>query len=111
MHFRVFYFFQRSDESVASTDPLEMSTKSIREKLLCRLQSEDDHLGILDARDNLLQILRDPGQDRYWVELPLEAARASYGRYMNLAEVEELILGLPSVLERSRIPGMEYRPW
>jgi len=111
MHFRVFYFFERPGESVASTSPVAMSVKSIVAQLLCRLHSEDDYLGIMDARDNVLQILCDPGQDRYWVELPLDAAKASYGRYMTFAEVEELILDLPPVLDRSRIPDMEYRPW
>ena len=111
MHFRVFYFFERSGESIVSTSPVEMSVKSIREELLPRLHCEDDYLGIMDARDNVLQILRDSGQDRYWVELPLEAARASYGRYMSISEVEELILDMPRVLDRSRIPGLEYRPW
>lgn len=111
MHYRVFYFFERSGESVTSTSPVEMSASSIREQLLHRLSCDDDYLGLMDARDNVLQILRDPGAERYWVELPMEAARASYGRYMVLAELEELILDLPRVLDRSEIPGMEYRPW
>jgi hypothetical protein len=111
MHFRVFYFFQSSGESVASTAPLEMSAKAIRDQLLCRLHFEDDYIGIMDAGDNLLQILCDPRQDRYWVELPLEEAKASFGRYMVFAEVEGFILGLPRVLGRDRIPGMEYRAW
>ena len=111
MHYRVFYFFERSGESVASTSPVEMSAKSIRDELLQCLRSEDDYLGIIDARDNVLQILRIPDQDRYWVELPIDEARASYGRHMMLVEVEELILGLPAVLDRTGIPGMEYRPW
>jgi hypothetical protein len=111
MHYRVFYFFDRSGESISSTSPIEMSAKSIREQLLYRLHSNDDYLGIMDARDNVLQILRDPVEDRYWVELPLDAARASYGRYMGLNDLEELILGLPAVLDQSGIPGLEYRPW
>lgn len=111
MHFRIFYFFERSGDSIASTSPIEMSAKSIREQLLHRLHCDDDYLAIMDAQDNVLQILRDPVEDRYWVELPLDAARASYGRYMALAELEELILGLPQVLDRNQIPGMEYRPW
>lgn len=111
MHFRVFYFFERSGSFIASTNPIEMSATSIREGLLHCLHSEDDYLGIIDARDNVLQILRIPGQDRYWVELPVDAARASYGRHMVLTELEELVLGLPQVLDSHEIPGMEYRPW
>jgi len=88
-----------------------MSAKSILEELLHRLRSEDDYLGIMDARDNLLQILRDPVGDRYWVELPVDEARASSGRYLRLEELQELILRLPPVLERGCIPGLEYRPW
>jgi len=112
MHFRVFYYFERSGESVESTSPIEMGAKSIGVELLGRLQCDDDYLGIMDTRDNVLQILRAPGEDdRYWVELPLDQARASYGRFMRFAEVEEFVLGLPPVLDRSRISGMEYRPW
>lgn len=111
MHYRVFYYFERTGESVSSTSPVEMSAKSIHEQLLNRLHSRDDYLGILDARDNVLQILLASGDGRYWVELPLEEARASYGRYMDLVEVQELVLGLPRVLDRDRIPGLEYRPW
>ncbi len=51
------------------------------------------------------------GDDRYWVELPVVEARASYGCYMDLAELTELILGLPQVLDRDQILGLEYRPW
>jgi hypothetical protein len=111
MHFRVFYFFSRSGEAISSVSAVEMSAKTIRDQLLRRLHSEDDYLGILDAEDNTLQILREADEDRYWVELPIEAARASYGRYMNLAELEGLVLGLPQVFDRSHIPDMEYRPW
>jgi hypothetical protein len=111
MRYRVFYFFQRTGESVSSARPVEMSAKSIRRQLLCRIESEDDYLGIIDARDNTLQILRAPGRDRYWLELPVDAARASYGRYLAMAELEELVLGLPRVFDRSQIPGLEYRPW
>lgn len=111
MHYRVFYFFERSGDSISSTSPVEMSAKSIHGELLGRLQSSDDYLGILDARDNVLQILPASGENRFWVELPLVEARASYGRYMAFEELQELILDLPQVLERDGIPDMQYRPW
>jgi hypothetical protein len=111
MAYRVFYFFERSGDSVSSTSPIEMSLKAVREQLLHRLRGEDDYLGIVDSSDNVLQILRDSVEDRYWVELPVNAARASYGRCVTRAELEDLILGLPHVFDRDRIPGMDYRPW
>ncbi len=111
MHYRVFYLFARTGESVSSASAVEMSAKDIREQLLPRLHSEDDFIGLIDAADNTLQVLCEPLPDRYWVELPLDAARASYGRYVSLAELSELILGLPQVFDRSVIPGLEYRPW
>jgi hypothetical protein len=111
MHYRVFYYFERSGESVASTSPVEMSAKTIREQMIGRLVGDDDYLGIMDARENVLQVMREPGEDRYWVELPVDAARASYGRFVALAELEELILGLPRLLELSQFSGLQYRPW
>jgi len=111
MHYRVFYFFERSGESISSTNPVEMSAKSIHEQLLDRLRSSDDYLGVIDARENVLQVLPASGDDRFWVELPLVEARASYGRYMAFAELQELILDLPQTLDRDGIPDMQYRPW
>ncbi|EGV19025.1 hypothetical protein [Thiocapsa marina] len=111
MHYRVYYLFERSGESVSSASALEVSSREIREQLLPRLQHEDDYLGIIDHADNTLQILREPGSIRYWVELPIDAAKASYGRHMDLEEVDRLIRELPSVFDREAIPGLQYRPW
>lgn len=111
MHYRVFYFFDRSGEAISSASAVEMSARTICEQLLPRLQSEDDYLGILDTQANTLQILFEPGSDRYWVELPIDAAKASYGRHMGIDALRELMLGLPEVFDRAAIPGLEYRPW
>ncbi|MFB1489681.1 MULTISPECIES: hypothetical protein [unclassified Thiocapsa] len=111
MHYRVFYLFERSGESVSSASGLEVSSREIREQLLPRLRHADDYIGIIDHADNTLQILREVGSIRYWVELPIDAARASYGRHMDFDEVDQLIRELPSVFDREAIPGLEYRPW
>jgi hypothetical protein len=111
MHYRVFYFFERSGECVSSASAVEMSAKAIREQLLGRLHSVDDYIGIIDESDNVLQVLIEPEKDRFWVELPMDAARASYGRFMSFEELEEMVLSLPKVLDRRHIPNLEYRPW
>lgn len=111
MHYRVFYFFERSGDSISSASAIEMTAKAIREQLLGRLHSQDDYLGIIDEQDNVLQILCEPGEDRYWVELPVDAARASYGRFMSLVELEDLFMALPRVFDRTHIPELEYKPW
>jgi hypothetical protein len=67
-------------------------------------------LGLIDDQDQVLQIARDVGE-RYWVELPLDAASASYGCYLDLAEVKELLKTLPKRFERSALPDLQYRPW
>jgi hypothetical protein len=111
MHYRVYYLFDRSGESISSASAVEMSARSICEQLLPRLQSEDDYLGIIDAQENTLQILREPNTERYWVELPIDAAKASYGRHMDIEQLRELMMELPAVFGREAIPGLEYRPW
>ena len=111
MHYRVFYLFSRTGESVSSTSAVEMTAKAVCEQLLPRLQSEDDFIGLVDSADNILQILCEPTPDRYWVELPVDAARASYGCYVSFAELSDLVSSLPQVFERADIPGLEYRPW
>jgi hypothetical protein len=111
MHFRVFYLINRSGESVSSTSAVEMSAKAICEQMLDRLQSEDDYLGILDAGDTTLQVLPEPDNNRYYVEVPIEAAKASYGRYVDRTELEDLVRALPSTFDETTIPGLTYRPW
>lgn len=111
MHYRVFYFFERSSELVSSASAMEVSSREIREQLLPRLQHRDDYLGIIDPADNILQILCEPASLRYWVELPMDAAKASYGRHMDLEQLHQLIRDLPSVFDQHVIPGLEYRPW
>jgi hypothetical protein len=111
MHYRVFYLFARTGESVSSSSAVEMTAKAICEQLLPRLQTEDDFIGLVDAAENTLQVLCEPAPDRYWVELPVDAARASYGRYVSFAELSTLIGTLPQVFDREVIPGLEYRPW
>jgi len=110
MQYRVFYLITRSGESVSSTSAVPMSAKAICEQLLDRLRSEDDYLGILDAGENTLQILREP-DGRYYVEVPIDAAKASYGRYVDRNELEELIRTLPPTFDERSIPGLTYRPW
>lgn len=111
MHYKVFYLFDRTGESISSASALEMSARDIREQLLPRLQTQDDYLGIIDSEEHVLQILCEPTAGRYWVELPLDAAKASYGRHMGLEELQELLRQLPGVFDREAIPGLEYRPW
>lgn len=111
MHYRVFYFFERSSETVSSASAVEMTARDIREQLLGRFHGEDDYLGIIDGQENILQILCEPREGRFWVELPMEAAKASYGCYMNTTELESLFQDLPTVFDRERIPGLQYKPW
>lgn len=111
MHFRVFYLINRSGESVSSTSAVSMSAKAICEQMLDRLQSEDDYLGIIGGGDNTLQVLPEPDNQRYYVEVPIDAAKASYGRYVDRSELEELVRSLPQAFDEKSIPGLTYRPW
>ncbi|MBK1644556.1 hypothetical protein CKO25_07800 [Thiocapsa imhoffii] len=111
MHYRVYFLFERAGEAISSARAIEVSQREIREQLLPRLQHDDDYLGIIDPADNTLQIFRERGGERYWVELPIDAAKASYARVMDHDEVDQLLRELPAVFDREAIPGLEYRPW
>ncbi|MFE8035001.1 hypothetical protein [Thiohalocapsa marina] len=88
-----------------------MSAKAICEQMLDRLQSEDDYLGIIDDSDHILQVLPEPDHQRYYVEVPIDAAKASYGRYVDRTELEDLVRTLPASFDEHSIPGLTYRPW
>ena len=110
MHYRVFFYFGASGAQISSAKAVETSLEDISEKLLERLVADGDYLGLIDGQDQVLQIAREAG-DRYWVELPVDAARASYGCHLELAALEELMETLPERFERSLFPGLQYRPW
>ena len=80
MHYKVFYYFERSNDVLSSASAVEMSARDIHRQLLGRFHGEDDYLGLIDSNDNVLQILCEPKAERFWVELPVEAARASWGQ-------------------------------
>lgn len=111
MHYRTFYFFERSGESVSSANAVDMSTREIREQLLPRLRSGDDYVGLIDGRDNILQVMSEAGGERFWVEVPLDAAKASYGCHVNRDELDTLLDTLPGVFDQASIPGLKYQPW
>ena len=110
MHYRVFFYFGATGAQISSAKAVEMSLEDISGKLLERLVANGDYLGLIDDQDQVLQIAREAG-DRYWVELPLDAARASYGCYLDLAGLKELLDTLPKRFERSAFPELQYRPW
>ncbi len=111
MHYRVFYYFERSGDAISSTNAVEMSARDIHRQLLGRFHGGDDYLGLIDAQDNILQILCEPKLARFWVEIPMEAAKASWGRYMNLDELVQLVETLPAIFDRDSLPELQYKPW
>ncbi len=110
-HYRTFFFFERSNESVSSASAVDMSVREICEQLLPRLQSDDDFIGMIDGGDNVLQVMCEPGGDRFWVEIPLDAAKASYGCHVNREALMEMIGNLPGIFDQTTIPELKYRPW
>ncbi|MBB1126409.1 hypothetical protein [Thiospirillum jenense] len=110
-YYRVFYTIHRSSDHISSVNTVEMSAKDIRDQLLDRLQSADDYLGLMDAADHVLQILPQPEQQQFYIELPMDAEKASYGRVVNRVELDEFILHLPAHLTPATIPGLSYQQW
>jgi len=111
MHYKVFYYFQRSNDVLSSANAMEMSARDIRRQLLARLHTEDDYLGLIDSHDNVLQILCEPKAGLFWIEIPQDAARASWGRYVTMDELVEMVESLPPVFDHEKLPGLEYKPW
>ncbi len=107
MRYQVFYGL--SDHVVSSLHPLEMNMQGLKE-LLDRLGPED-YIGLLDEEARVLQILQGEAPGQFWVELPLDAAKASYGKFMNRDELETFLHNLPKAFEVDQIPGLRYKPW
>jgi len=106
-------FFQLSDveENISSSSPLDLSAAQVLDEVVPHLKTPDDYVGLMDAADNVLQIVRLDGSADFWVEVSVESERASYGSPMSLAELEALLQRLPSRFRPHNFPGFERRAW
>jgi hypothetical protein len=52
-----------------------------------------------------------PGQRELWIEVPVEAARGSYGRWMTRAELREFVAQLPTAFTPDVLPGATFAAW
>lgn len=111
MNLRVFYYFDRGPKEVISTSPIPLSSQQVCEQLLPWLIGGDDYIGLLDEADNLIQILREPQSDDYWIELPLCEARLSYGKRVNAQALVAILERLPRRFLPRELPEFRPRPW
>jgi hypothetical protein len=110
-HLRVFYFFERTGEQVKSSSPVTLSRLRVSERLLPRLEGEDDYLGLVDDADNVLQITRAPHGVGYRVELALTEERSCLGRTFSLSELTALLGALPPRFRPSAFPDFVVTHW
>ena len=111
MNLRVFYFFERRQELVLSTQPRWVAGAWVGTQLLPRLEGEDDFIGLLDDAGNVLQILRDPGSGDYWTELPMPERRMSYGKVVSADGLIELLGNLPRRFRPREFSDFRPQPW
>lgn len=111
MNLWVFYYFERGPKEVPSTSLHYLSSEGVCESLLPWLVGEDDYIGLLDEADNLLQILREPGTDDYWIELPQLEAHLSYGQRLSAQALTEILGKLPRRFRLGDFPAFRPRPW
>lgn len=111
MNLRVFYAFERGPQAVLSTAPRPFTSQGVCEQLLPWLTGGDDYIGLLDEADNLLQILREPQSDDYWIELPVAEQRLSYGKRVDAHGLAELLERLPRRFLLRELPDFHPRPW
>jgi hypothetical protein len=111
MFCRVFYYLSTDDEEVPSSRPADLPPGQVWSDLVACLKAADDYVGLIDAADNVLQIMLDEEAHGYWVELPIADEHASYGRRMSAAEVKALLAKLPGSFRRRNFPDFRRRPW
>lgn len=108
---RVFYYLSASAEEIPSSRPIDLPSSQVWSDLVACLQNDEDYVGLVDAADNVLQIMLASGKDTYWVELPMADEHLSYGQHMSGKEVRWLLEKLPSRFRRANFPDFEPRPW
>lgn len=111
MNLRVFYYFEQGPQEVPSTAPLSLSSEGICESLLPWLMGGDDYIGLLDEADNLIQIMREPQSEDYWIELPQLESRLSYGQSLSGPALVDILGRLPRRFRLSEFPAFRPRPW
>ena len=109
--FGVFYCFHGNNEMIASDLPLSMDLDEVVSRLLPKLISDSDFLGIVNSNGVTLQFMYHKAGNRFWMEIPVPEKRGSYGSYLSPAELHARVESLPSGFSISTFPELQFQSW
>lgn len=109
--FGVFYCFYATREEVTSGLPFSLNLEEVTSRLLPKLESDSDFIGIVDVNGVTVQFMFHKADNRIWMEIPSPEKRGSYGKYILLSELHDEIKNLPSEFSVSGFPEMKFQSW
>lgn len=109
--FGVFYCFYATGEEVTSDLPVSLNLEKVTSRLLPKLESDSDFIGIVDANGKTVQFMFHRADNCIWMEIPSPEKRGSYGKYILPFELHDEIKNLPSEFSVSRFPEMKFQSW
>ena len=107
---RVFYTCYESGETVESRAPIAAAREDIIAIARRVLRGDGDFLGLVDQQDGTLQLMRE-ADGRVWMEIPVPAEGGSYGKHVELGEVEATLAGIAVPFDPEELPGLRFEPW
>ena len=110
IEFRAFFNCKATGESLSGDAPSSVSTSGICDIARRVMREEGDFLGLVDSAGRVLQF-RMEGYRTVWMETPVPGERASYGRSVLLLDLLDVLRGLPSSFELSRLGQLERHQW
>ncbi len=107
----VFYCFYGSKEEVSNNLPLSLEPSEVVSRLLPKLSSDSDFLGIVDSNGVTVQFMLHKAENRVWMEIPVPQERGSYGAYLPPEELRSIIEGLSGQFHLRHFPMLKFQSW
>ena len=108
--FKVFGTCYETDTTILATDPYTTDRDNMVSMAQQLLRSDGDFFGVIDENNVTLQFMMD-GAGGVWMEIPIPSKNGSYGKRIQIQDLEGTLLLVGACIEPEEIGGMEFQQW
>ena len=111
MTYSAFYNIVRLGKPVEANSAVKISKSKVLNKLLPLLKEEGEYFGLIDAAGTTLQVAYEAKSDEYWVEVPREDLRGSFGARLSWESTHDLFASINSTFPLDGYDGFKFCSW
>ena len=108
--FKVFGKCYGTDTTILATDPYTTDRDNMVSIAQQLLRSDGDYFGLIDGNNVTLQFIMDDAGG-IWMEIPIPAKNGSYGKRIQIQDLEGTLLLVGACFDPEEFGGMEFQQW